>query len=331
MNILVLGGTRFVGRHLVDAAVAGGHRVTLFNRGQSDATPRPGIQQLLGDRNGNLEALRGHRWDAVIDTSGYVPPIVRRSVELLASAVGHYTFISTVSVYASGRSEERVDENAPLLTLEDEAREDIEDPKIYGALKVLCERAVEGLMPGRTLVPRLSLVVGPLDPTDRFTYWPRRIARGGPILAFDHSDRVVHPFIDARDAARWIDASVEAGRSGTFNVGGRVGMTIGEVLETCRSVSGVGDASFVWVSEAFLPEHDVKGWTELLPIRRGPSLHEPKQHRSRGQDSERSSSPGSVASMISACIQPLARRCCITNDLMIALASRLVFTTVVGP
>ncbi len=263
MDILILGGTRFVGRHLAEAALGRGHRVTLFNRGQSDPSPGIAVEQLRGNRDGDLTALRGRRWDAVIDTSGYVPRMVRASVELLAPAVGHYTFISTASVYARTTSGGPIDEQAAVHTLEDETREDIEDPVAYGALKVLCERTVEDLMPGRTLVARLSLVVGPLDPTDRFTYWPRRVARGGPVLTFDRSDRVVHPFIDARDAARWIVASVEAGRIGTFNVGGRVGTTIGEVLETCQSVSGVRDASFVWVSDAFLLEHGVTPWTEL--------------------------------------------------------------------
>lgn len=286
LNILILGGTRFVGRHLAEAAVGRGHRVTLFNRGQSDPTPGIDVEQLRGNRDGDLTALRGRRWDAVIDVSGYVPRIVRASVELLAPAVGHYTFISTASVYARTTSGGPIDEQAPVHTLEDETREDTEDPIAYGALKVLCERTVEDLMPGRTLVPRLSLVVGPLDPTDRFTYWPSRVARGRAILAFDGSDRVVHPFIDARDAARWIIASVEAGRGGIFNVGGRVGMTIGEVLETCRSISGVRDASFVWVSDAFLLEQGVAPWTELpLWVPRG-------QHDLAGLDSKKAVAAG---------------------------------------
>lgn len=263
MNILILGGTRFVGRHLAQAALDRGHRVTLFNRGKSDPSPGIAVEQLHGDRDGDLVALEGRRWDAVIDTSGFVPRIVRASVEMLAPAVGHYTFISTCSVYARDTPGGPIDEHAPVLTIEDETREDIEDPIAYGALKILCERTVEERMPDRTLVARLTLVVGPLDPTDRFTYWPCRVARGGPILAFDHPDRVLHPFIDARDAAQWIIANVEARRTGTFNVGGRAGLTIGEVLEACRSVSAVRDASFAWVSESFLLEHGVQPWTEL--------------------------------------------------------------------
>jgi 2'-hydroxyisoflavone reductase len=187
---------------------------------------------------------------------------VKASAELLAPSVGHYTFVSTASVYAPAAPGSRVDETAPLQTLDDETREDYEDPTAYGALKVLCERAVEALAPGRTLVPRLSLVVGPRDPTDRFTYWPGRVARGGAVLAFDRPGRRIIPFIDARDAARWIVSAIESGRTGTFNVGGTA-MTIGEVLETCRTVSGARDASFVWVSEAFLIGHGVGPWVEL--------------------------------------------------------------------
>ncbi|HYM67977.1 MAG TPA: NAD-dependent epimerase/dehydratase family protein [bacterium] len=263
MDILILGGTRFVGRHLAEAALARGHRVTLFNRGTSDPHPAIDVESLRGDRDGGLAALRGRGWDAVIDTSGYVPRVVRASAELLAPRVGHYTFISTVSVYAPVTPGPLLDEQAALQTLEDEAREDHEDPKAYGGLKVLCERAVEDVMPGRVLIPRLSLVVGPLDPTDRFTYWPVRVARGGAVLAFDRPGRPIVPFIDARDAARWIVAGLEAGRTGTFNVGGRTGTTIGEVLETCRIVGGAPDASFVWVSEAFLVENGVGPWLEL--------------------------------------------------------------------
>lgn len=263
MHILILGGTRFVGRHLGEAALARGHRVALFNRGLSDANPGIEVEQLRGDRDSDLVVLRDRRWDAVIDTSGYVPRIVRASAELLAPVVSHYTFVSTISVYARVEPGEPVDEGAALETLEDETREDYVDPKAYGGLKVLCERTVAEVMTGRALIPRLSLVVGPRDPTDRFTYWPTRVPRGGAILAFDRPDRQVTPFIDARDAAEWIITSVEAGRTGTFNVGGRPGVTIGEILETCQAVSRARDVTFVWVSEAFLLKQHVTPWTEL--------------------------------------------------------------------
>lgn len=270
MKILILGGTRFVGRHIAETALARGHRVTVFNRGQSDPSPSIDVEQLRGNRDGDLTALRGRHWDAVIDVSGYVPRIVRASAELLAPAVGHYTFVSTASVYASPKAHDRVDEHAPIRTIDDRNREDYLSPDAYGALKALCEQAVERSLPRRVLVARLSLVVGPRDPTDRFSYWPHRVARGGPILAFDRPDRVVLPFIDARDIAEWIVPGVEAGRTGTFNLGGRPGVTIGQVLETCRTVGRAPAASFVWVSEAFLLEHGVKPWTEIpLWVRSG--------------------------------------------------------------
>jgi 2'-hydroxyisoflavone reductase len=263
MHLLILGGTRFVGRHIAEAAVARGHRVTLFNRGQSDPNPALDVERLRGNRDGDLGALRGRRWDAAIDVSGYVPRIVRASVEVLATAVAHYTFISTASVYAPAAPRLRVDEATPTRTIDDETREDYQDPAAYGALKALCERAVEHAMPGRAFVARLSLVVGPRDPTDRFTYWPRRVAQGGAVLAFDAPDRAVIPFIDARDIAQWVIGSVETRRTGTFNLGGKTGMTIGAVLEASRAVSGVRNATFVWVSEAFLTEQRVTPWTEL--------------------------------------------------------------------
>ncbi len=270
VRILILGGTRFVGRHTAEAALARGHRVTVFNRGRSDPNPDIPVEQLRGNRDGDLSALRGRCWDAAIDVSGYVPRVVRASAELLAPSVGHYTFVSTASVYASPKADDRVDEQAPIQTIDDESREDYLNPDAYGALKALCERAVERAAPGRVLVARLSLVVGPRDPTDRFTYWPHRVARGGTILAFDRPDRVVLPFIDARDIAEWVVPSVETGRTGTFNLGGRSGATIGEILEICRTVSRAPDASFVWASEAFLLEQGVKPWTEIpLWVRSG--------------------------------------------------------------
>ncbi|HLW47746.1 MAG TPA: NAD-dependent epimerase/dehydratase family protein [bacterium] len=262
MKMLILGGTRFVGRHIAEAAVLRGHCVTLFNRGQSDPNPTLDVERLVGNRDGDLEALRGRRWDAAVDVSGYVPRIVRASAEMLAPAVQHFTFVSTASVYA-GAPGDRVDETTSTRTIEDETREDYQDPAAYGALKALCERAVERVLPNHTFIPRLSLVVGPRDPTDRFTYWPRRIARGGRILAFDRPDRVVIPFIDARDVASWVVAGVEAGRTGAFNVGGKMGVTIGEVVETCRTVARVPGAPPTWVSETFLLQHGVKPWIEL--------------------------------------------------------------------
>jgi 2'-hydroxyisoflavone reductase len=184
MDLLILGGTGFLGRYLVEAALGDGHRPTLFNRGLSGPGLFPEIEKLEGDRDGDISALRGRSWDAVIDTCGYVPRVVRASARLLADAVGHYTFISSISVYS--------DDIAPGADEGAQVRE----------LKVLCERAAEETMPGRVLNVRPGLISGPHDPTDRFTYWPRRVA-GGEVLAPDHEERKVQ-YIDVRDLASWI-------------------------------------------------------------------------------------------------------------------------------
>ncbi len=199
MRILVLGGTVFLGRHLVEAAVRAGHEVTLFNRGQSNPGLFPDVEQVHGDRATDLGRLSGRRFEAVIDTSGYLPRIVREGVSALRRMTEHYTFISTISVY-SDLSVIGVDEEGPLLPLSEEGSEDI--PRDYGALKALCEEAVSDAYGSAALIIRPGLIVGPWDPTDRFTYWPYRVARGGDILAPGRPDRRIQ-FIDVRDLAAW--------------------------------------------------------------------------------------------------------------------------------
>lgn len=260
MKLLIIGGTIFVGRHLVEAAQARGHEVTLFNRGQHNPELYPDVEKLHGDRDGGLDVLKGRRWDAAIDTCGYVPRIVRQSAELLADAVGHYTFISSISVF-SDFSKPDMDEDGPLGTLDDPTTEKI-DGATYGPLKVLCEQAAEQVMPGRVLNIRSGLIVGPHDPTDRFTYWPVRIAQGGDVLT--PADRnVAVQFIDGRDLAEWNIRMVEANKTGVYNATGPdYRLTLAEVLETCRTVSG-SDAAFVGVDEAWLEEQQVHAWSDL--------------------------------------------------------------------
>src|ERR1043166_9211050 len=176
MKLLVLGGTKFLGRHLVASALKRGDEVTLFNRGQTNPDIFPEVERLRGRRDGGLGALRGRRWDAVVDTSGYVPRVVRDAAGLLADAVEFYVFTSSMSVYAD--FSEPNDEDSKLATLADESVEEV-TVETYGALKALCERAVEEVMPGRVLVARAGLIVGPFDPTGRFTYSTARAARGG--------------------------------------------------------------------------------------------------------------------------------------------------------
>ena len=262
MRLLILGGTAFVGRHLVETALARGHTVTLFNRGQRNPGLFAELERLQGERPENLEALRGRQWDAAIDTSGYTPRAVAASAGLLADAVAHYTFISTISVYADGAPADST-EQAELgrLPAEKAGTEEIAGDT-YGPLKVLAEQAAEAAMPGRVLLPRPGLIVGPYDPTDRFTYWPARAARGGDMVAPDGPDLPVQ-FIDARDLAAWTLDSVEAGRTGVFNATGPARrLNFGELLETCRTVSG-SRASFTWVDEQTLLAWKVEPFTDL--------------------------------------------------------------------
>lgn len=260
MRILVLGGTVFLGRHLVEAALGRGHRLTLFTRGQHNPELFPEVEKLRGDRDGGLEALRGRRWDAVVDTCGYVPRLVRDAATLLAGAVDHYTFISTISVY---RELDRpgMDESAPLGTLADPAVEEVTG-ETYGPLKALCEQAAEAAMPGRVLAARPGLIVGPHDPTDRFTYWPARIAQGGEVLAPGKPGAPVQ-FIDARDLAAWTVGMVESGATGIYNsTGPDYSLGMGPFLEACTAVAG-SDARLTWVSEEYLLGAGVAPWSEL--------------------------------------------------------------------
>jgi 2'-hydroxyisoflavone reductase len=260
MKLLILGGTIFVGRALVEAAQARGYEVTLFNRGQHNPELFPDVERLRGDRDGGLDALRGRSWDAVVDTCGYVPRIVRQSAELLADVVGHYSFISSISVY-SEFSKRGIDETDPVGTLEDETEETVTG-ETYGPLKALCEQAAERELPGRVLNVRAGLIVGPYDLSDRFTYWPVRIERGGEVLAPGRPNAGCQ-FIDVRDLVDWNLRMIEAGVTGVYNVTGPdQPLTLQTVLETCRAVSN-SDASFMWVDDAFLKEREVAPWSEL--------------------------------------------------------------------
>lgn len=260
MKTLIIGGTVFLGRHLVESAQVRGHVVTLFNRGLHNPKLFPDVEKLHGDREGALDALLGRRWDVVIDTCGFVPRIVRASAELLADAVERYVFISSLSAIADNSTPGN-DENAPVGTLSDPSVEE-RTPENYGPLKALCEQTVEEVMPGRALNIRPGLIVGPHDPTGRFTYWPVRVARGGEVLAPGRPERPVQ-VIDARDLAQWIIRLAEASENGVFNATGPDHtLTMEELLEECRAVSG-SDARFTWVSEKFLAGAKVGEWMEM--------------------------------------------------------------------
>jgi len=260
MKLLLIGGPKFLGRHLIEAALARHHTLTLFNRGQTNADLFPDVEKLRGNRDGGLEALRGRQWDAVIDTCGYVPRLVRASAEALADRVGHYTFISSMSVYAHSRTI-NIDETGEVGTLADETVEQITG-ETYGPLKALCEQAAERALPGRVFTVRSGLIVGPFDPTDRFTYWPCRIARGGTVLAPQRADYRVQ-LVDGRDLAEWIIRMIERRQAGVYNATGPSGeLTLSEVLNTAGEVSGSA-AQIVWAEEKFLLEAKVAPWTEM--------------------------------------------------------------------
>lgn len=251
MQILILGGTQFLGRHVADAALERGHRLTLFNRGQTRPELFPGVEKLRGDRDGDLGALQGRSFDAVVDTSGYVPRIVQRTLGALGD-IGHYTFVSSISVY--GEVPTPPNEETPVARLE-EPTEDWREA--YGELKALCEDVVRARFPN-AFVPRPGLIVGPWDPTGRFTYWPVRLAAGGRVLAPSPPGADAQ-MIDARDLAAWIVDAAETGLGGTFNAIGPV-MRRDTLLEACRSDS---ETELVWVDGDFLAEHDIGEWMEL--------------------------------------------------------------------
>jgi len=259
LSLLILGGTKYLGPELVNEARARGHVVTLFNRGKTNPQLFPDVEKLHGDRNGDLKSLEGRSWDAVLDTSGYVVKQVKASAELLSKSVGQYVFISTISVYPE-ELKPGADETAPVQTIPDPASEDVQ--KYYGGLKALCEAAAEAAMPGRVTNVRPGLIVGPGDPTDRFTYWPVRISRGGDVLA-PGSGEAPAQIIDVRDLAAWAITAVERKHVGVFNaLGPARKMTMREMLEGCRR--GVGsDARLVWADEKVLEQNDVGPWMDL--------------------------------------------------------------------
>jgi 2'-hydroxyisoflavone reductase len=260
LHILVLGGTGFLGPAFVEAARAQGHRLTLFNRGRTNPGLFPDLEQLRGDRDGQLEALEGRRFDAVVDTSGYVPRHVRLSAGLLAPSVAQYLFVSTVSVYRDFETP-GMDETYPVGRLEDPTVETV-DNETYGPLKALCEEAAEAAMPGRVTVVRPGLIVGPRDRTDRFTYWPARIDRGGEVLAPEGPDTPVQ-FIDVRDLAAFMVHTLETRTAGVFNADSPPGeRTLGATLEACRRTA-TRPAELVWVPADFLAAHEVRPWSEL--------------------------------------------------------------------
>ncbi len=254
LRILILGGTGFIGPHMVRYAMYRGHDVTLFNRGRTAPELFPGVETLIGDRDDQLDALRGGTWDAVIDNSGYVPRHVRDSAELLRDSVGRYLFTSTGSVYNFDQDE--LTEDADLLPIDDPTSEDVD--RYYGPLKVLCENAVTDTYRERGTVVRLHVVAGPGDPTDRFTYWPVRIDHGGEIIAPGSQSTPVQ-FIDVRDLAEFMMELLERDIGGTYNAAGPAldPTSMAEFLYGIRAITS-SHLSFTWIDEQFLVEQEAR-------------------------------------------------------------------------
>lgn len=266
MKVLILGGTRFLGRALVEEALKRGHEVTLFNRGTNQDV-FPEVEQLIGNRDSDVSVLANRKWDVVMDTCGFAPHQIKKIAAVLGDNIEHYTFISSISTYKDWiplhiKEDYHLQPMPPSDKLKAVEEGGISPYEYYGALKVLCEKEVEKHWPNRVLHIRAGLLVGPFDYTDRLPYWVQRVAQGGKVLVPGRSDRSVQ-LIDIKDVATWVFDMSENRKVGTFNVTGPNGeLTIEELLNTCKAVTN-SDAEFVWAEEQFLFEHNVQPWTEM--------------------------------------------------------------------
>jgi 2'-hydroxyisoflavone reductase len=262
LRILILGGTGFTGPHQVRYAVSRGHKVTVFNRGKTNPDSVPaGVERLQGDRStGDLESLKNREWDAVIDVPSTLPRWVREAATLLKDSAGQYVFVSTISVYKDN-SKPGMDETAPVLELADPTVEQVTG-ETYGGLKAHAEKEALKAFGSRTTIVRPGLIVGEGDNSDRFTYWPVRIARGGEVLAPGNPTDPVQ-FIDARDLAEWIIRMVEQKAYGTYNATGPAHpLTMAEMLYGIKAVTTAG-AQFTWVPASFLEAQKVQPWSDM--------------------------------------------------------------------
>jgi 2'-hydroxyisoflavone reductase len=269
LRILILGGTGFTGPFQVRYALERGHEVTVFNRGKTHPGELPPeVEQLIGDRNGQLEALKNRQWDVAIDNPTSVPVWVRDVGQILKGNVDRYVFISTISVYAD-TSKPNVSEDAPLAKYTGadpmkESRDSIIASKfqLYGPLKALSEQEAEKWFPKQALIIRPGLIVGPRDETDRFTYWPVRIDRGGEVMAPGAATDPVQ-FIDGRDLAEWVIRMVETRETGIYNATGPAKtLGVGAMLEGIKSANN-SKANFTWVNADFLEEQKVAPWSDM--------------------------------------------------------------------
>jgi 2'-hydroxyisoflavone reductase len=268
LRILILGGTGFTGPDQVNYALSRGHKITVFNRGKTHPGILPdSVEQLIGDRNGQLDALKGKQWDVAIDNPTTLPVWVRDAAQILKGNVDRYVFISTISVYAD--TSKPVDENSPLAEYKGadpmkETMKNVVDSKfqLYGPLKALSEKEAEKWFPGKSLIIRPGLIVGPGDESDRFTYWVVRIDRDGEVLAPGERNDPVQ-FIDARDLAEWTIRMVENGATGVYNATGPAKqLSIGDMVDQIKAALN-SNANFTWANEKFLTERKVQAWSDM--------------------------------------------------------------------
>jgi 2'-hydroxyisoflavone reductase len=263
-TLLILGGTGFIGPHLTEEAQQRGWKVTHFNRGKHEPNGVPGIETLIGDRKGQLDALRGRKWDAVVDDTGFIPKYVKMSAELLAPNVGYALFISSISAYAGFATPN--DERSPLGKLDDPDVEKVTN-ETYGPMKALCEKYTAAAFAGRVSIVRPGYIVGPLDGSDRFTYWPVRASRGGEMLAPGTPNDPIQ-VIDVRDLAAFMMTLVDSRTPGTFNADSAPGaFTMGQLVTASLRASPNAGTQATWLSEDFLAAHwkpddmDIPPWS----------------------------------------------------------------------
>ncbi|WP_370223238.1 SDR family oxidoreductase [Cytobacillus sp.] len=265
MKVLILGGTRFLGKALAEEGLKRGHDITLFNRGNNKEAFSE-VEQLAGDRDGDVSQLKNRKWDAVMDTCGFAPHQINKIAAVLGDSIEHYTYISSISVYKDWIPL-NLTEDYHLQSMPQDRLKDVEEGRIspyeyYGALKVLCEAEAEKHWPGRVLHIRAGQLVGPFDYTDRLPYWVQRVSEGGNIAVPGRPDRPIQ-LIDVKDIAAWGFNMAENSKAGTYNITGPdYELTMEELLNTCKSVTN-SNAKFVWADEEFVLDHQIQPWTEM--------------------------------------------------------------------
>jgi 2'-hydroxyisoflavone reductase len=259
MKVLIIGGTKFVGRAIIDVFLAKGYSITMFNRGKTNPDLyKSKVTLIKGDREKDIEKLGEQNWDVVIDTCGYLPRVVKMSVDFLKNKTEKYVFVSSVSVYSS-KNKKNVDEQAELATLKDVIAEEI-TAETYGGLKVLCEKEVLNAFNDRSIILRPGLIVGPHDPTNRFSYWPVRIRKGGDVLAPGDGEFNVQ-VVDVRDLADFCQLLIQENEQGIFNVTG-LNKTMKQLLDICLTVTS-SKGKLHWIDEKWLLKQKVEEWMEL--------------------------------------------------------------------